>query len=213
VNGVYDIWRPRSDEHTFHDAATFLAAAVRDPAKVGQFAKENRNPKPGSNPSRHDLGAIAAGMTDYLSKPIRVAELEAAIERNFAPGSGRVHEMVDDELDKSAFSELYDTVGAEVFARLVESFLNEATRSLDEVRTEVAGNDADRVRTAAHRLSGLFGQFGAQRAADAARAVELADDEDVGARSGDLLIRGEAAIAAMRMAHPAAIGATRPAAG
>lgn len=157
--------------------------------------------------------AIAAGMTDYLSKPIRVAELEAAIERNFAPGTGRAHEMGGGELDKSAFSELYDTVGAEVFARLVESFLNEATRSLDEVRTEVAGNDAGRVRAAAHRLSGLFGQFGAQRAADAARAVELADDEDVGARSGDLLIHGEAAIAAMRAAHPAAMGAARPAAG
>ena len=30
--------------------------------------------------------AIAAGMTDYLSKPIRVADLEAVIDRNVAPG-------------------------------------------------------------------------------------------------------------------------------
>ncbi|MFO1099314.1 MAG: ATP-binding protein [Xanthobacteraceae bacterium] len=154
--------------------------------------------------------AIAAGMTDYLSKPIRVAELEGAIERNFAPGTGRAHETGEDELDKSAFSELYDTVGAEVFARLVESFLNEATRSLDEVRTEAAGDDADRVRAAAHRLTGLFGQFGAQRAADAARAVELADDKDIGARSDDLLVRGEAAVAAMRRTRPAAVDATNP---
>lgn len=54
----YDIWQPRGDGHTLHDAVTFLAAAVRDPAKVDQYAGENRNPKPGSDPSRQDLGFL-----------------------------------------------------------------------------------------------------------------------------------------------------------
>ena len=54
----YDIWQPRSDGRTLHDAVIFLAAAVRDPAKIDQYARENRNPKPGSDPSRQDLGFL-----------------------------------------------------------------------------------------------------------------------------------------------------------
>ena len=142
--------------------------------------------------------AIAAGMTDYLSKPIRVADLEAVIDRNVAPETGRQHDAADDELDEAVFAELSDTVGEEAFGRLVDSFLKDAARSLDEFCVEVSANHSSRVRATAHRLSGLFGQFGARRAADAAHAVELANDDELGSRSDELLARGHAAIAAIR---------------
>jgi signal transduction histidine kinase/DNA-binding response OmpR family regulator len=141
--------------------------------------------------------AISAGMTDHVSKPIRAAELGAAIERSARAGAGRPGETPADELDTAALAELSDTVGPESFGRLVDSFLKDATRSLDEFRLDAAARQPGRARATAHRLTGLFGQFGATRAADAALAVELAADDELGVRSDDLIIRGDAAIAAM----------------
>lgn len=160
--------------------------------------------------------AIAAGMTDYLSKPIRVADLAAVIGRNVAPETGnRRDDMAGAELDDAVFAELSETLGEEAFGRLVDSFLNDAARFLDEFSVALAANHSSRIRATAHRLAGLFGQFGASRAAAAALAVELAkDDELLGSRSDELLARGRAAIAAVgaspcrscgsRKSHPAA---------
>ena len=53
----YDTWDPRNDGHTLHDAVAYLAAAVRDPA-MGRYARENWNPKPGSDPRGQDLGFL-----------------------------------------------------------------------------------------------------------------------------------------------------------
>ena len=55
-----------------------------------------------------------------------------------------------------------------------------------------------RLRKAAHRLSGLFGQFGAPQAAVAAGAVESADDADIMHRVADLRRLGPAAMEALK---------------
>lgn len=142
--------------------------------------------------------AIASGMTDYLSKPIRAADLSAAIERNVSPHAGAAEAEEAPALDSAALAELSDAVGAEAFARLVNRFLQDAAESLGEVEAAVAALDSRRQRGVAHRLTGLFNQFGATRAADAALAVELADANDLGLRSAHLLVQGHAAIAAMK---------------
>ena len=145
--------------------------------------------------------AIAAGMTDYISKPIRIDELDAAIERNAAPGGG-ISPMPAGKLDRAALDELLDAVGAEAFGRLIHSFVEDATRGLGELRA--AGSEPARLRRAAHRLAGLFGQFGAMDAADAAVAVERAGDDDVQARADVLVSAGDAAIRAVRAARAGA---------
>ncbi|MFO1161071.1 MAG: ATP-binding protein [Reyranellaceae bacterium] len=142
--------------------------------------------------------AIAAGMTDHVSKPIRMADLDEAIGRNVALDPGEKASGSEDELDKAALAELSDAVGAESFERLVNSFLDDAGRTLGELRTQAANRSPSGLRSAAHRLTGLFGQFGAIHAADAALAVERASDEEVYGRSEQLVVRGEAAMAAMR---------------
>lgn len=148
--------------------------------------------------------AMASGMTDYLSKPIRAAELAAAIERNAAPNAGVPEVEKSPELDEAALSELSEAVGPEAFVRLVGRFLQDAAESLDEVGAAVGEGDVQRLRGAAHRLTGLFNQFGASHAADAALAVELASVDDIALRSTELVARGQAAIAAMaaRRAEP-----------
>lgn len=148
--------------------------------------------------------AMASGMTDYLSKPIRAAELAAAIERNAAPNAGVLEVEKSPELDESALSELSEAVGPEAFVRLVGRFLQDAAESLDEIGAAGGEGDVQRLRGAAHRLTGLFNQFGASHAADAALAVELASVDDITLRSTELMARGQAAIAAMaaRRAEP-----------
>ena len=145
--------------------------------------------------------AIAVGMSDHISKPIRVDELDAAIERNVMPG-GDAAPMAAGALDRTALDELHDAVGPEAFSRLIDAFMRDATQSLDELRA--AGSDPARSRKAAHRLAGLFGQFGATEAADAAVAVERASDDQVRAQTDVLLSAGDAAVRAVRSNRPGA---------
>ena len=145
--------------------------------------------------------AIAVGMSDHISKPIRVDELDAAIDRNAAPG-GDVAPMATVALDRASLDELLDAVGPEAFSRLIGAFVQDASLSLDELRA--AGSEPARSRRAAHRLAGLFGQFGATEAADAAVAVERAGDDDVRAHTDVLLSAGDAAVLAVRAIRSAA---------
>ena len=140
--------------------------------------------------------AIAAGMTDHISKPIRVDELDAAIERNVRAGGGSSLTVAEDGLDRSALHELFDAVGPDTFGELIGSFVKDATRALEELRDSTSG--PARLRAAAHRLASLLGQFGATQAADAAVAVERAGDDEVRERADRLLYVGEAAVVAVR---------------
>ena len=54
----YDLWAPRPDGHSLHDAVAFLAAASVDPSLVAPYAAADRNPKPGTDPSTQDLGFL-----------------------------------------------------------------------------------------------------------------------------------------------------------
>jgi len=150
--------------------------------------------------------AIAAGMTDHVSKPIRLADLDTAIDRNVvpdaAPDMAAAAGESDSELDRAALAELSAAVGEDSFQRLVNSFIEDATRTVGELRAHAAARSPAGLRSAAHRLTGLFGQFGAIHAADAALAVERAADDEIYERSEQLAVRGEAAMAAMRAARP-----------
>lgn len=140
--------------------------------------------------------AIAAGMTDHISKPIRVDELDAAIERNVRAGETSRPLSIDGELDRSALDELFDAVGPEAFGELIASFVKDANGALAELRD--TASEPARLRAAAHRLASLMGQFGATEAADSAVAVERAGDAEVRERADRLLSVGEAAVAAVR---------------
>jgi signal transduction histidine kinase/ActR/RegA family two-component response regulator len=140
--------------------------------------------------------AIAAGMTDHISKPIRVDELDAAIERNMPAGDPAGPTVVEGGLDRPALDELFDAVGPEAFGELIGSFVEDATRALDELGDTTS--EPSRLRAAAHRLASLLGQFGATQAADAAVAVERASDGEVRERADRLLSVAEAAVVSVR---------------
>ncbi|WP_439610844.1 ATP-binding protein [Reyranella sp.] len=140
--------------------------------------------------------ALAAGADDCLAKPIRPHELAAVIERVTAR-TMPVMPPVEEDVDRVALEELRQSVGVEAFERLLMRFRQDAEESLDELDSAAQARDPARLRRAAHRLAGLFGQFGAMRAAEAAAAVELASDDDIAGHVMLLLTSGRRALAAM----------------
>ena len=81
--------------------------------------------------------------------------------------------MNESVIDKAVYAGLQDTVGAEFAAELVDTFIEEATGMLAELRSARSENHADRFRRAAHSLKTNSNTFGAARLAALARDLEL----------------------------------------
>lgn len=143
--------------------------------------------------------ARAAGMSDWLGKPIRLPDLVAAIDRVLktdASVSARPSLAEPSPLDAAAVDELRAAVGEREFGRLLEQFDQDTDRALAAIIEAEGRGDREAVRRAAHRLVGLFRQFGAVAAASAAEAVETNPGESAAAVA-DLLRHGRAARAAI----------------
>ena len=119
---------------------------------------------------------LAAGMDDYVTKPIRVESMiEALYRAQPREGTG----MAQSPIDLATFNELRDAVGDVFAAELVDTFLEEAPAILDELRAALAMSDAVAYRRAAHSLKSNGATFGAVTLASMARDAELggfADD-------------------------------------
>lgn len=147
--------------------------------------------------------ARAAGMTDYLGKPIRLPDLAAAIDRALGSGAPAAMAPEPPTLDSSVIAELRHAVGAEDFAGLLDQFDRDASLSLQQMSAAHAAGNRAHLRAAAHRLVGLFDQFGATAAARAAarvEAAELAPNEAV----AELEAASRAALAAVAALRQAA---------
>jgi CheY-like chemotaxis protein/HPt (histidine-containing phosphotransfer) domain-containing protein len=136
---------------------------------------------------------LAAGMDDYMSKPIRVEELIAALERSAARGpdairTGARHRVtpgeppVDGEpevLDMEAFERLRATLGSG-FAALLSTFVEDSEELVKTMRRALGEHRADTLRRAAHSLKSNAAGFGA------VTLSSLAKDLEALAKSGSL---------------------------
>ncbi|MBI3564289.1 MAG: response regulator [Elusimicrobia bacterium] len=104
---------------------------------------------------------LAAGMDDYVSKPVRPEELARKIEEWTAP------------LAPAEVAELRDLAGDEAaFRRLADEYVTGGAESLRAARAALGGRDAKALGAAAHRLRGSSGTFGARRLAGLCRRIE-----------------------------------------
>jgi HPt (histidine-containing phosphotransfer) domain-containing protein len=121
-------------------------------------------------------------MDAYLSKPIQVRQLLAALARLVGdrPGEGQA-------LAPRPPSGVLARVGGDqaLLAELAGLFLREYPRMMENVRAALAARDADTLLRAAHCLKGSAGVFGAEEVAAAAGRLEamgrqndLAEGED-----------------------------------
>jgi signal transduction histidine kinase/DNA-binding response OmpR family regulator len=138
---------------------------------------------------------LAAGMDDYVSKPIRVEELLAALERTAArdverarpggtvgsgPSRSELERESDEALDRAAFERLRATMGAGFLAELLSTFVEDSQDLVSRMRRALLEQDVDAFRRAAHSLTSNAASFGAMTLADLAKALETQ------ARSGNL---------------------------
>ena len=117
---------------------------------------------------------LAAGMDDYLAKPIRAAELLSMLERlgGGVPPAPSAAASVEPAFEPAEILARVEGDRA-LLAELVELFREEAPHLLAELRRCVEAGDTRGVQDAAHALKGSVGNFGAFAATDAALALEL----------------------------------------
>jgi signal transduction histidine kinase/CheY-like chemotaxis protein/HPt (histidine-containing phosphotransfer) domain-containing protein len=161
----------------------------------------------------------AAGMDDFLAKPIRVQALRKTLEQaaqNRASLAIQVT-LIDEEtavapppidletaVDAAALVRLQEMMGGEpaYLYELIDGFLAEAPQLLAQMQRGLAAQDAATIRLAAHSLKANVADFGA------ARLHELTVQVEALAKQGDLADLS-ALLAAMTEAYTAVEKALR----
>jgi HPt (histidine-containing phosphotransfer) domain-containing protein len=122
---------------------------------------------------------LAAGMDDYLAKPLRPEELDAALERwlGAEPTPSRVPEPVSsgnpfDALLDDARMRVFRVDYPEIIDQLIELFVESTPPLLGELRAGAELGDEEAVRRAAHKLKGSCQNVGAGFMAKLAADIE-----------------------------------------
>ena len=121
---------------------------------------------------------LAAGMNDYVAKPIRVDELVGAIKRTPRRGSGHSDPAADvptdGPIDEAVLARLADGTGGDAgfVSDLIEQFVADTPGLVAAARAGLDAGDAEEVRRAAHTLKSNAATFGAHELAGRSRELE-----------------------------------------
>jgi two-component system, sensor histidine kinase and response regulator len=126
---------------------------------------------------------FAAGMNDYLSKPVAAADLAAVLGRwvkgvrteslptGVEPAAG------DEVLDPTVLANLRE-LGDEFVAELAQLFLDDSPARVKALERSVAAGDGEGIRSHAHGLKGSAGNVGALQLREAAHVLESTGAEN-----------------------------------
>jgi CheY-like chemotaxis protein len=163
---------------------------------------------------------VAAGMDDYVSKPIRVGELVDALEKiqGHKSGDGAGQDDHDGQapqedgpwetpppagqatgkdgavLDPSALENLLELIGdePEILAEMIDSYLETAPPLLAQLNQSLASGDAAAFRLAAHTLKSGSADFGATALSKLCEQLEEMGKAGTLAGAEPLVARAEA---------------------
>jgi signal transduction histidine kinase/HPt (histidine-containing phosphotransfer) domain-containing protein len=141
---------------------------------------------------------LAAGMDDYVAKPIRVGEIQTALER-WGPTKSRAHETSHFArkpaassssvlLDESILSELRDMPPADgrtMLHELVELYLEGAPKRIEQVKQ--FADDPSKLAFHAHALKSISLNLGCKKIVELAQRLEdLGHAGDIKAAAGPI---------------------------
>jgi HPt (histidine-containing phosphotransfer) domain-containing protein len=117
---------------------------------------------------------VAAGMDDYVAKPIRPDDLAAALAHaKPLPRSGeRRSQNGDVDLDASALETLRELGGDDFVAEVIDVFLDDAPALIATLRSSLERQNTEELRRAAHTLKSNGATLGAEAFAEICRTVE-----------------------------------------
>ena len=135
---------------------------------------------------------LAAGMDDYLAKPVRVEALDRVIER-WLPGhqpsardgtdatgadAGSAGALDREDLDHRTISELREALTAEMRATLLATFEESLSKCLAEIAGAARRGDHLELRRVAHLLKGSSATVGARRLGSCCQRLEALSARD-----------------------------------
>jgi len=91
------------------------------------------------------------------------------------------------ELDRATFEELKQMSGADFIDELVDTFLEDAPKLIEEMRSSLQTRDTETFRRAAHSFKSNSATFGAIRLSAMAKEMELLARDDKLDEAGDRL--------------------------
>jgi CheY-like chemotaxis protein len=115
---------------------------------------------------------LAAGMDDYLAKPLKAEELYTAIARIPARQPEPQGSVVESPVHLSTALGNVDG-DRTILAEAVEIFLEDYPKQLAELRAAIGNGDAKRAERVAHSLKSVVGLFGAKQAYNLAYELEI----------------------------------------
>jgi CheY-like chemotaxis protein len=157
---------------------------------------------------------LAAGMDDYLSKPLRADEVDAVLDRWLSDGLAPAAAAADGEpqtgspawldrppLDEDRFNDLHRDFPPEIVREVVESFIDSTPTIIERIVLAAEGVDHVEVTQGAHRLKGGCLAVGAGVLNDLASDLEAMGKAQ--APAADLQDRAERLEAAWRATRAA----------
>ncbi|OQA80351.1 MAG: Signal transduction histidine-protein kinase BarA [bacterium ADurb.Bin243] len=152
---------------------------------------------------------LAAGMDDYMSKPIDVKQFKNTIKQilydNRKAEEAGILKTIDtggqtvdaESFDLKVFA--FNTDSNRVFMESFISTFNEYNENnMDEIRSAVKDGDAQKLRASAHKLRGTMAVFGAKKVTEILNALESMGESGSAAGSDGLFGKLEIELAAFK---------------
>jgi len=109
---------------------------------------------------------LAAGMDDYVSKPVRLKDLGDALDRARRHTALQMEECAIDPQNIAELDTLLNEDGGSPLPEIIRLFLQDSPAMIARLRAALRSCDAEAIAQIAHAFGGSSSQFGARRLQD-----------------------------------------------